>query len=519
MTRGPGGQLVLLAGGGQTERFTWEAGANGPIRSALPAFPGSDDQRWAANTRGDAVLATGQGTRVRALAIDATGTQALMSETLRRTHTVDALVTDVGPDGTSAVAWTTQDDETGDQAAAVWVRVRVPGGAFGPPIDVPAAGPVRELDLRVRANGLVELAHADWFDGLHQIFYIELGVDAPVSPPALLASSHAATPFVIALVPGADGIGRVVYEDPPDVFENPRRLVTRLRTADGTWAPAQQIAEDAFTDVESLADLADGTVALAYVRRDSIFVTRAQPGAAFGPAVRVGRAAPGWWASSGSVALSARGDVLVAWIESTDDNRLGISCGGLYACHERVVAAGAGAGLPFAAPERISALGTIAGALTAGISDAGGSVIAWQQIEGESDARTSGPLMAARSDARPTAAAPVDRRRPHVQASLSHANLRAAARSAPLRVRVECNEACAVRLSVSSRDDPDLTWLDELPAIVLDHRGVRTARWTLTRRQHRQLRRLLAAGPLRLPAIATDDAGNLRATRVRITDR
>jgi hypothetical protein len=84
-----------------------------------------------------------------------------------------------------------------------------------------------------------------------------------------------------------------------------------------------------------------------------------------------------------------------------------------------------------------------------------------------------------------------------------------------MRMRIGCDEPCAVHLR--SRRVPDLTLEspDYFPPAALRAPGVQTLRFRLTGRGRRQLARALRHGPVTIRALASDRAGNLRVAQAR----
>ena len=101
-----------------------------------------------------------------------------------------------------------------------------------------------------------------------------------------------------------------------------------------------------------------------------------------------------------------------------------------------------------------------------------------------------------------------------MHASTPLARLRAAVRGAPLRVRVSCDEPCAVSVTLWN---PRVFWsLYELEPVVFTRAATKSARWRLSKDERRELRGLLRAGRPTLSARATDGSGNLRTAETYV---
>jgi hypothetical protein len=278
------------------------------------------------------------------------------------------------------------------------------------------------------------------------------------------------------------------------------------RTWAGSWSAPQVIAGD--VSAARLTALPDGRALIGFARGRGAFVARAQPGEPFEPARRVGRAARRWAIDAIELSVDASGDTLLVWHEWIDPTVCNAE-----PCVTRIVATTASADGQFGRPERVSSLGSLNESfqpIAATNSSRGESVIAWEDWAGR--------LIAARGDARPAPPPePPDGQGPRVRASATLAGLRAAVHGAQLRVRVRCNEPCAVTLSMWN---PRVFWsLYELEPVVILHAGAKSARWRLSKDERRELRGLLrAAGRPTLTALATDASGNLRTTSAHVSD-
>jgi hypothetical protein len=470
------------------------------------------------------VLVSAGGRNIRAIAVDADGLETSMFETLDRDRNVTDAVADVGEDGTAAVAWTQWRNQTETELANVTVRLRPPGGQFSRPIVVTANGPVRALDLGVRPDGTAEVVYASW-DGAHRLFHTELRAGAQATAPLLVATSGGHAPFLVALLPGGPGRGRVLYDAggtaPTSAAAPTSLLAATSETPDATWGHPQQLARDGFTDRHSLVASPDGGAVAVFERRGSVYLLRAAPGAGFDAPELVRRAPSGWHATSPALSTSASGHILVGWLETSQDRLTREELCGENACHTRVMTAVANPGEPPGTVQRVSPLGSVvalgpwtAGTLVTAISRPGDRLIAWR--EDAAGVLGADGLVVVHGDPAPASTMPSDVRRPNVRASVSLASLRAAARGGALRARVACDEACAVRVVIGSRSARDLAGVSQLQAVVLPAGGSIAKRWRLTAGDRRRLRRVLASGTPWLPIVGVDGAGNLRSSLARL---
>jgi hypothetical protein len=507
----PGDGLVLWAGGPQAEQFTWPLGVSEPLRVALASFRvGFQETQWAANARGDVVLIGDALPAVRVLAIDAAGDRAQFREPASRPWTIGKAMAAIGDDGTAAVAWT-QVRRDDDELPFVWVRIRPPGGVFAPALMLRGAGEVRELALAIRPDGVVELVHADYDGSRHQLVYHELRAGLPPSPATPISATAAASPFYLDLVPGGVGVSRVVFEG----GEWSQWVVAALRTGDATWT-RQVIGRGAF-EAESLTAAADGSALLAYPRGHRVWVHQAAGGQPFGPPQQVGTIPERWDSYATALSRNTDGRVLLAWIEySTAFHRSGYTCENA-GCFERVMAVAAQPDGRYGSPWRLSPLGSMPGdVVLTGIASGGDHLATWRETTGS--IYPAGALVAVRGSATDLdpPAAPRDRRPPAVEARLDVRRLRAAVRGRRLRLRISCDEPCALRFGMYSRARLGAS-LSALPAAVLDRPGTKIVGWRLSPRRQQRLRKLLRAGHLAVPASATDAAGNIVFLGVRIT--
>lgn len=486
------GALVLLADTGAATRFTWVSGATSPQRATIAPSAGED---WMVNRRGDALFAGRSSDQAQALAIDASGARVELSVMPTEGRTVDRISADVGEDGTGAIAWTEQLAGVADTDSVVFVRIRPPGGQFGPVVRIPAGGEASDMDLRVRADGLVELLHAGFADHVGRFFHSELRAGQPAPDPAFVATTSEFSPLFPVL-----GVGRALF--------GWDTVVSLARTGARTWGPRQRLPSDAFLRRSSLTTLPDGTSVLLYIHGEDVLAARGAPGAPFGAGVRIGHATRGWSVSSADVTSAPAGDLLAVWTEYALHGDLCAESTCFTRVHAAVAAPGAGFGLSVL----ISGVGTVANGLSSAIGDGGARLVAW--TDGDR-AIGPNPLVVALGP-ETSAASRVARRPLTVAVTASRRALRAATHGAPLRVRVRCNQACGVRVMIYSRADSGGDGVFTLPAAVLAHAGTVLTRWRLVRYERDALRQALRAGRLWLPTAAEDRPGHIAYGRARL---
>ena len=137
---------------------------------------------WIVNARGDALLVDTYSPR--ALAVDVSGTRAELSIPERGGRRVEGVAADLGEDGTAAIAWTERLPGVAATDAFAFVRLRPPGGQFGWVVRVPTGGEARDMDVRVRPDGLVELLHMFWDGSAHHFPLTALRAQASTAPVA-----------------------------------------------------------------------------------------------------------------------------------------------------------------------------------------------------------------------------------------------------------------------------------------------------------------------------------------------
>jgi hypothetical protein len=496
-----GGGVSVLAGSGQAARFSWAPGSRAAVRTVLAdPFKGVNrEQRWAVNRRGDAVLVRQLDERAfSVLAIDASGRRSATKVDVGVDQSLGEIRVAVAADGTSAVAWTQLDRRRGGVTSRPFlsIRLRAANGSFRPTIELPGPGPVGVFAVTAADAMRVVAAYASQVEDEVVTRYAEVG---PTDPP-LVETVMTATlqPQSYPLIDVSTG--RVLTQ------VGVGHLSALARTWAGNWSAPQVIASD--VSAARLTALPDGRALVGFARGGGAFVARAQPGAPFEPASRVGSAARRWAVDAIALSVDASGDALLVWHEWIDPTVCNVD-----SCVTRIVAAIASADGQFGRPERVSSLGSVNESfqpIAAAHSSRGESVIAWEDWTGR--------LIAARGDARPgPSPEPPDGQGPRVRASARLASLRAAVHGARLSARVRCDEPCAVTLSMWN---PRAFWsLYELEPVVVLHAGAKSAHWRLSKDERRELRGLLrAAGRPTLTALAIDASGNLRATNAHVSD-
>jgi len=506
------GGVALWAGTRSARQLAWLPGALDPVPFALPPFVTLDDeQRWDANGRGDVVMLGAGDRTVNALVVEASGLQAPLSAVVARGRAVGEVVGAIGDDGTAVVAWSAERNADDEEEPSVWLRLRAPGGQFGPVVALAAGGPVRQINADVAPDGGIEVVYAFWDGRRHVLVHTDVGRDSVPGPSITVATTPAASPFLLELVAGGPGANRVLFsgndEDPQTA-----RAIVMTRTGATEWASRQVLEAGSGDPLGVIEPLRGGGAVVAYNRGSRVLVRRAAPGAPFGPAQRAGRVPRRWLAVSPAVASTSRGDLLVAWNEVSDEDEAGSLCGDGF-CFGRVVAAAASPDKAFGPEHLLSPLGTVLGDAppVAGLSADGRRLVAWQTAS--TDGSAPDALWASVGEARPDVQMSSDRRAPRVQVTLSRRALRAAARSGSLRIGFRCDEACAVRVSLY--DDAWEDGIDGLRAVVLHGSRTTTTAWPLGRRDRRVLRRALDDGRPYLIGSAADTAGNVRIIGVR----
>lgn len=420
---------------------------------------------WLTNRRGDVLMVDHVGDDG-ALLIEAGGASVPADLTLARDLVGGQVVSALGEDGAAVVAWTAEHADRGTRSSTVWARVRPAGAPFGPVVALPNPGAVGELDADIAPDGRAEIVHSfDVGDDRESLVHTSIAPDGKAASPVTLATADAPV-FLLQVVRG-----RVIYAAGGD------RRATVI-----TGAVRQRLARDSAFRVTA-HPLADGGVLLTYTNGRDVHVSRAAPGAPFGPPQRLAHGPPNTLASRVEIASGPDGALLVAWQERIDPG-----CVRDW-CFDRVVAAAAAPGGPFGPPQVVSPLGTRANDLVAALSDDGRRLVAWQGTD--ADASAPEVLTMALGDATADPPMASDRRTPRLRV------LASAIRGRNLRLRVRSDERAAVRVFVGE------TSLGR--AFVVPARRAKTAVLPLSRYQFANRRSVVIA--------VADAAGNARVLR------
>jgi hypothetical protein len=440
--------------GSVTRRITDPTSSTSPGRVSFPSNILSGP--WLTNRRGDVLLVDrvgGDG----ALLVETTGTRVAMEMEIPRRHYLLSVAAELGEDGSAVVAWTAEGLSTG-APETVWVRVRPPGGQFGPRVALRNPAPVIELDVDLEADGRATVVYSVSTGELEkQIVRSVVGPEGLRGEPTTLATEE--------LVPDVEVVaGRVLYD-----------TGSQLTVLHPTGGP-QRLESSGLFNAHRLAD--DGVVLAYFVGRE-LRVRRAAPGAPFGTPQRVTRLPRGSTADTPVVTSSSTGALLIAWRESIS----GPGCVRDW-CFDRVLAASAEPGQPLGPPQLLTPLGTRTNRIVAALADDGRRLVAW--LGAPADAFAPDRLVMAGGNAATDPPAVADLTPPRVRV------LRNEIRGGKLRVRLRSNEAVAVRTFVGDTSRGR--------AVVLPARRSRTFVWSLTRYQRAQ-------GSVRI--VAADAAGNV----------
>ena len=479
-------------------RLVWPPGAIDPVSSGFVPFAASGDspEVWHANSRGDVLMLD----ESRALVVDATGAQAPLTATVPPGDSAKQVTGAIGGDGSAAVAWVAERPDDGQEEPMAWLRVRPPGGQFGPLFTLASPGPVRQIAVEVGTGGHIEVIHAFWDGARHVLVHTDVGADAVPGSSITVAATPAATPFLLGLVAGGPGIGRVVFAGNEQNAAG-TRAIALTRTSSTAWG-SRQVLEPGSGDALGVVGPLGGGAVMAYNRGRRMLVRRAPPGAPFGSAQRAGQVPRDWLAADYTLASNLRGDLLLAWREFSDIE--GADCGGA-SCFDRVVAATAPAGGAFGPTQMLSPAGTDLGdaPIVAALSEQGRRLVAW--LAADTDGSAPRALWLAMGDATADPRPRSDLRPPRANATVSRRALRTATRSGSLRIGLRCDEACAVRVVLYDSDSDQGIY--DLRIVVLRRAKTTTTAWSLGSHDRRLLRRALDTGRPHLIGSATDAAG------------
>lgn len=449
----PGGVFSVWGAGSATRRLTLPTSAV----SRLPYPSDTLSGPWLVNRRGDVLLVDHVGSDG-ALLVEAGGAQVRMSMEIPR-RLGRSVAAALGEDGAAVVAWITE-----RPAGTVWVRVRPPGGQFGPALALPNGAPVIELDADVAPDGHAELVYAVG-DGevRDDIVHTVIAADGTLGPTETVATVDEPLFGVEAVA------GRVIYASGREA------AATVLTRAGSGWQQQRLDADSAFG--LTAHRLADGGVVLAYTPGREVRVRRAAPGGPFGPPQRVSRLPRGSAPTEVRVASSPTGAVLLAWREVVLKD-----CVRDW-CFDRVLAAAADPGQPLGPAQVVSPLGTRTDDIVAALADDGRRLVAWLAAPASESA--PGALWTASGDATPEAPVRTDRTPPRVRVLSQR-------RGKQLRLRLRSNEPVAVRVFVGDTSRGR--------AVVIPANRATTAVWSLSRYQRAQRS---------VRIVAADAAGNI----------
>ena len=442
--------------GATTRRLTDPAGSVSPVSFPSDILSGP----WLVNRRGDVLMVDRVG-RDGALLVEAGGARVRMTMEVPRRQYLLHVESALGEDGSAVVAWTAEGASTG-APETVWVRVRPPGGQFGPRVSLRNDLPVTDVDVDVAPGGRADVVYRVDAGALEKsIVRSEVGPDGLHGQPVTLATGE--------LIPDLEAVtGRVIYHTGTELI---------------ALSPAGESQRLGDGDFFSAHRLADGGVLLAYVRGRDVLVRQAAAGAPFGPAQVLARIARGSHTYEFAVASSASA-TLVAWRESV------AGCVRDW-CFDRVVSAMATPGGGFGPARLVSPLGTRTNRVVIAVTDDGRRLIAWHAAAVNADA--PGALWTVSGDATADAPARADRTRPRLRV------LDALMRDGKLRLKLRADERVAVRAFVGDTSRGR--------AVVLPARRTRTLVWPLSRYQRLQRSAL---------SVAADAAGNARSARVKL---
>ena len=216
-------------------------------------------------------------------------------------------ITDVGADGTAAIAWPREDGRS------LGLRVRPPGRPWGARLVRRANGFIGDRAIGVRADGVVVLV----FTSEGSVFETSSFRGGSLTP-AVRIGSYRGDDADVALATSDVGQDRVVVA--VKVGDARERVMESRRTAAGTWTPPHALGtwrEVGPASVGSLAVSPDGAAVLAIGRGRDVVAWRSGPDTDFAAPVVVGRRTRGG-TTTGSPACRG-GNVIVACASEESD--------------------------------------------------------------------------------------------------------------------------------------------------------------------------------------------------------
>ena len=281
------------------------------------------------------------------------------SSTVVRGATGNAVGVAIGPDETTAIAWTTV--ATRYVPSKLLVSVREPGSSFATPAEIAPGVWVWYLKLGIAADGAVTLV---WNDG-GKVYASERPRGGPWSSP--LPISTGAAPSLPDLAVNAAGAALAVWQE--GALGNPSQITAAYRPAGGAWQAAAPVSTGIGASTWNPKPGLDaaGNAAVAYLENSAMMY-------AYRPAAGTWTA-PEALAATGAgypaLAMNAAGDVVAAW-QSVDAQG-----------NTQVKARTKLAGAAWTAPLRLSGALETPGWPSAGFSDDGQAIVGWVNDAGQ----------------------------------------------------------------------------------------------------------------------------------------
>ena len=551
------GLLLAAAAPAQAVLDRWTV----PAQRLSP--PGAGGAALDAGPEGDQVAAWVEGGRV-VTAVAAPGAPFRALDTIVKGAYAGGLpALAVGPAGSAVLAWVASVPE----GLVVQASVRPAGGRFGQPVrlSAPASRPLAP-GAAIRADGAAAVAWRRFAGDRYQpevALSVPGGAFGPAEPVgrpgvyvqptpafaangspilAVMRSAPRYRPFVADRGPagwgelqpvdpgGAEPAGGLEVKAAPDgrtivgyqEFGPQSRALVAERAPGGPFGAPQQLSAPSEVAAFGRLDVGpEGDVVVAWQRglprendpdaATEVIVRRRGAGqAAFGPPEVLSAALPGN-STTPEVTVSAL-RVHVAWVQRLEGFR-------------RIVAAMAPRSAAFAAPQGLNEFtgeeyttiqAAAGGAEAAAVvwRDAAGAVLASHRTAGS----TGAPLGTSGSPSSSLDSAADDRRRPRVRVRATR--VQRLGRAGVVRLRVTCNEPCALR--ASGRFARNLSRLRPVSAVLPRPRpGTQVLRLAFTSRTARLLRTRLGrrGAVLTVRLTATDASGNGTRTTVRVRVR